>query len=219
MIVVALVALLGSEPEDIADDIIGVITGFMVLSALLFGVVGALNLTSEYSHNTIRVTFAAAPQRVRVLLAKVVVTIAITAVIAAVTVTICYFVGTIILDNRDVKVIVDGEDKVAMMCTVVLSMLLAALGYGLGLIIRNSPATVALVILWPLLLENIANAVLDAAGIDNPTPWLPYQSAIVMLNPDHGSRDPSRLHGALYLGAVVVGLIIIGLFVNDRRDA
>ena len=109
--------------------------------------------------------------------------------------------------------------RAAMIGAVVLAGLLAMLGYGLGLLIRNSPATVAILILWPLLLENIARGVLSAAGVEDPTKWLPYQSAISMANPDPSEGEPSRLQGGLYLGAVVLLFIVVGIFVNERRDA
>ena len=219
IVVIGLIAALSSDERSTADDLVGAVTGTMVLTSLLLGVIGALNLTSEYSHNTIRATFAAAPQRIRVLIAKALVTLASTMIAAAVIEAITFLVGSVILSSRDADVTLDGSDKAAMIGAVLLAGLLALLGYGLGLLIRNSPATVTILILWPLLLENIARGVLSAAGVEDGTPWLPYQSAILMANPDLSDSDPSRLHGGLYLGAVVLTLIIIGLAVNKRRDA
>ena len=219
LIVVGLVALLSKDEQRAAGDLVESVTATLVLTALLLGVIGALNLTGEYSHQTIRTTFAATPQRSRVLIAKAVVTVVATLIFAAIVEFVTYLAGSVILSGRDAEVTLAGSDKAAMAGAVVLAGLLSLLGYGLGLIIRNSPATVAVLILWPLLLENIARAVLAAAGIENQTPWLPYQSAISMANPDLGSGDPSRLQGGLYLGAVVLVLVLIGLFVNEHRDA
>ncbi|MEO6126043.1 MAG: ABC transporter permease [Ilumatobacteraceae bacterium] len=219
IIVVALIAALTSDEQDVARNLVGAVTGTMVLTSLLLGVIGALNLTSEFSHNTIRATFAAAPQRIRVLLAKAIVTLVSTLVIAAIIEFVTYLVGSLIISSRNADVVLDGSDKAALIGAVVLAGLLSMLGFGLGLLIRNSPATITLLILWPLLLESILQGVLRAAGVEDPTPWLPYTSAILMANPDLNSSDPSRLHGGLYLGSVVIGLIIVGLAVNKRRDA
>ncbi len=219
LIVIGLVSLLSGDEQQVADDLVEAVTGTMVLTALLLGVIGALNLTGEYSHQTIRTTFAATPQRSRVLLAKAFVTAVSTLVFAALVEFLTFILGSVILSSRDADVKLDGSDKAALLGAVVLAGMLSLLGYGLGLVIRNSPATVATLILWPLLLENIARGVLGAAGIENQTPWLPYQSAISMANPDLAPEDPSRLQGGLYFGAVILAFVIAGLFVNERRDA
>ena len=58
-----------------------------------------------------------------------------------------------------------------------------------------------------------------AAGVDKPTPWLPYQSALQMANPDLDPGDPSRFRAGLFLGVIVIAFVVIGIIVNDRRDA
>ncbi|MCU1390960.1 MAG: hypothetical protein JWL72_4298 [Ilumatobacteraceae bacterium] len=219
IVIIVLVALLNSDADSAAHDLPGAVTGTMLVTALLLGVVGALNLTSEYSHNTIRTTFAAVPQRTRVLLAKASVSLAATLVFAALIEAITFALGAVILNARGGDVSPTGTQKAAMLGLVVLCGMLSLLGYGLGLIIRNSPATVAILILWPLLLESIVRAVLTAAGVDNPTPWLPYQSALQMAKPDLDPGDPSRIRAGLFLGVIVIVFVVIGVFINERRDA
>ena len=220
LVVVILVTALSRYPEErTGNDLVGIVNGTMVLSALLLGVVGALNLTSEYSHGTIRTTFAAVPQRANVLLVKALVAVVATVTFAALTLLATYGIGSLILSGRNANLSLDGNGRTALMGLVILCGLLSLLGYGLGLLIRNSAATVAVLVLWPLLLESIASLVLRAAGVDNPLPWLPYQSAFAMLNTEVSNGDPSRLHGGLYLGSVALVLIAIGIVVNERRDA
>lgn len=219
IVVITLVAALSSHVRQTAVDLAGGVTGTMVLTALLLGVVGALNLTSEFSHGTIRVTFAAVPQRRNVLLAKALVSVLTTVALAAIIELVTFGIGAGILTGRGADITLRPSDKAAMASAVLLAGMLTLLGYGLGLIIRNSAATVAVLILWPLLLENLVRLVLSAAGVGNPSPWLPYQSAITMLNPSADSGDPSRLHGVLYLGTIVVVLVALGIFINERRDA
>ncbi len=220
LVVVILVTALSRYPEErTGNDLVGIVNGTMVLSALLLGVVGALNLTSEYSHGTIRTTFAAVPQRANALLVKALVAVVATMTFAALTLLATYGIGSLILSGRNANLSLDGNGRTALMGLVILCALLSLLGYGLGLLIRNSAATVAVLVLWPLLLETIASVVLRAAGVDNPLPWLPYQSAFAMLNTDAANGDPSRLHGGLYLGSVALALIVFGIIVNERRDA
>ena len=219
LIVVTLVALLSKNLDSASRDLVGVVTGTMVLTALLLGVIGALNVTSEYSHGTIRTTFAAAPQRVNVLLAKALITCLGTIVFSAVVELVALTIGSVIFNNRNADIHITGSDKAAMVGAVVLAGMLSLLGYGLGLVIRNSAATVALLVLWPLLLEGIIGAVLGVAGVDNALPWLPYQSALRMANRELGDGDPSRARAGLFLAVVVLLLAVIGIAVNDRRDA
>lgn len=219
LIVVALVAALTSDKKQSASDLVGLVTGTMIVTALLLGVVGALNLTSEYSHNTIRTSFAAVPQRHRVLFAKGLISVVVFALYAAVIEILCYLLGSAILNGRGARVALTGPKKAAMLGLVVLVAMLVLLGFSLGMIIRNSPATITTFILWPLLLESIARGVLSAAGIHNPTPWLPYQSAFTMANPNPDSSDPGRLRAGLFLGVVLLAFIVIGTVVNERRDA
>jgi ABC-2 type transport system permease protein len=219
IIVVALINALTGDVDDISDNIAGNITGTMLVTVLLVGVVAALNLTSEYSHNTIRVTFAATPQRVNVLLAKAIVNVVFCAVFVGIVELICFGIGRGIVSARDGKPELTGSDKAAMLGLIGLTVLLVLLAYGLGMVIRNSPATIVTFILWPLLLESIVRGILSAAGVDNPTPWLPYQSAFTMANPDPEPSDPGRLRAGLFLLLIVVGLLIIGTVANDRRDA
>ena len=219
IIIIVLVASLNSDVQDAGDNLVNGVTGTMLVTALLLGVIGALNLTSEYSHNTIRTTFAAVPQRRNVLVAKVVVSVVVCVVYAAIIELVTYAIGSAILNSRDANIELSGQDKAAMAGLVALVGLLVLLGFGLGLIIRNSPATITTFILWPLLLESIARGVLDAAGVDNPTPWLPYQSAFAMANPDPDSGDPGRVRAGLFLAVIVLALLVIGTIINEKRDA
>jgi ABC-2 type transport system permease protein len=219
MIVVLLVSLLTREEASTADDLPHIVTGTTVVTAFLLGVVGALNLTSEYSHGTIRTTFAAAPQRTKVLFAKALVTCLATIAFTAVVELVTLAIGSVVLSNRNVDVHIAGTDRAAMLGAVAVAAMLALLGFALGLLIRNSAATVAVLVLWPFLLEGIVGAVLSAAGVNNPQPWLPYQSALTMTNPDLSDGDPSRLRSGLFLAAVIVVLAVIGTVINERRDA
>ncbi|MCU1364446.1 MAG: hypothetical protein JWN39_85, partial [Ilumatobacteraceae bacterium] len=115
IVIIVLVALLNSDADSAAHDLPGAVTGTMLVTALLLGVVGALNLTSEYSHNTIRTTFAAVPQRTRVLLAKASVSLAATLVFAALIEAITFALGAVILNARGGDVSPTGTQKAAML--------------------------------------------------------------------------------------------------------
>ena len=220
LVFVVLVTALRPRPGVGEDfDLVGMVTGTMVLTALLMGVVSALSLTNEYSHGTIRSTFAAVPKRRNVLIAKAFVALVVTMVYATIVMIVSLVVGQLISRSRGAHISLSGDDRAAMFGLIALCGLVSLLGYALALIIRNSAATVTLLVLWPLLLENLVRLVLTATNIENPTRFLPYQSAIVMTVPRIDPTDPSRIQGGLYLGAVVFALIVIGIVINERRDA
>ena len=65
VVIVTLAATFGSVTDGPADgaEMAEFIMGMSVVTAMLLGVVTAIGLTSEYTHSTIRPTYAATPSR------------------------------------------------------------------------------------------------------------------------------------------------------------
>lgn len=224
IVVVALVALFGNWDFGIASsDISGLIVGLTVVSAMLLGSMSAISLTSDYGHNTIRPTYAATPNRLRVIGSKVIVNSVVVAVITTVAVFVAWFVGSVILSARDLSISL-GDDGVvpSLISVIVLSVSVTLFAMGLGLIIRNSPATVTILLLWPLLIEALIGLVLSLIGWDDANKWMPYQAAINAAA--DSSQDTTidtlgRPMGLVYFAAVSTALIVIGVVLDQRRDA
>ena len=73
-VIVTLAATFGSVadgPDSL--EMAEFVMGMSVVTSMLLGVVTAIGLTSEYTHNTIRPTYAATPARPRVLMSKILV--------------------------------------------------------------------------------------------------------------------------------------------------
>lgn len=223
IVVVTLVAIFANWDFGVdSDEISGLIVGLTVVSAMLLGAMSAISLTSDYGHNTIRPTYAATPKRLRVIGAKVVVNSVVVTVITTIAVFVAWFVGSTILSTRDLPISL-GDDGVlaSLISVVVLAASVALFAMGLGLIIRNSPATVTILLLWPLLIEGLVGLVLSLIGWDNATRWMPYNAAI---NAAAGSSDSGvdtlgRPMGLVYFAAVSAALIVIGVVLDQRRDA
>src|SRR5699024_9777688 len=64
-----------------------------VLSAMLVGVVAAIGMTNEFSHGTVRPTFAAQPRRLRPLAAKLIVHMGFAAVVMVVVLAASWLLG------------------------------------------------------------------------------------------------------------------------------
>ncbi len=222
VIVSVLVASLANISDLKVSDVAGLVTGSSVVTALLLGVVGAVSISAEFAHGTIRPTFAATPQRMRVLVAKAIVTALFAAVAEALVVIFCFVVSSAIASSRGASLSLSGqpEAKAALIGIVVFAVIVSLLGFGIGMVIRNTPAAVAVLILWPLVVENIILAILSAAGVNHPQKFLPYISGFGLGNPDGPSSDSlSRVNGGLYFGAVTLVVAVIGAVVTARRDA
>ncbi len=222
VVITALVGLLTGEPERFdGRDLMSIVGGFSVLVAMMIGVGTSLGITSEFAHNTIRPTLAATPNRTRVFTAKAIVSVVFGLVVATVAAVLSYVVGSVLANSRGADVGLSGDDGTlaTFVGIIVLGALLALFGYGLGLLLRNGPAAVSLIILWPLLIENIIGGVLSVAGVDDPFRFLPYTSAFALVIPNGDDAPGGRVTGALFFGAVSVALVIVGIVVNSRRDA
>jgi ABC-2 type transport system permease protein len=222
VIVCVLVASLGDITDLKVSDVAGLVAGSSVITALLLGVVGAVSISAEFAYGTIRPTFAATPRRTRVLVAKAVVIALFAFVAETLVVVICYALSSAIATSRGASFSLndDAEARSALIGIVVFAVIVSLLGFGLGMVIRNTPAAVAVLILWPLVAENILLLVLIAAGVDRPRRFLPYTSGFGLASTDLSSHDAlGRIAGGVYFAVVTTAVAAIGAVITSRRDA
>lgn len=222
LLVIGLFTGFASEPESISgDDLVAVMGVAMVISLMLVGVSALLAVSAEYGYNTVRVTYAATPRRWRVVVAKLVVNSLVAVVTMFVAILLSWLAGSAILNQRSGGVsLSDGDDLgITLAAMVIVGLVFAWFGTGLGMLIRNSAMGVTLLVLWPLLLENLITLVASLANFDQIVRWLPLQMAIGAMT-TAGSTDafawPWSVLWPLAFGAV---LVAIGLVVDSRRDA
>jgi ABC-2 type transport system permease protein len=196
------------------------ILGMCVVTAMLVGVVNVIGLTSEYTHNTIRPTYAATPARPKVLFSKVTVSSAIALAAGGFAVFASWLSGSTIFNSRGGETSI-GDPKVTtvLFSTVLLALLVTWFGFGMGLLVRNSPTSVSLLLLWPLLIENLIRGFFALVDLDEASKYLPYQAAISAstANPDPG--DLGRPGGQILFACVGAALIGVGVWLDGRRDA
>lgn len=223
LIVVVLTAALGSIESVDARTLVGVTTGSSVITAMLLGVIGAAGITGEFGFNTIRPTFAATPNRWKVIGAKAVVTMVVALVVEALVVILAYSIGAAVLRNRGavIDLAASGDGLASAMYGIVLfAAIVSLLGFGLGLVTRSTPAAVAILILWPLIAESIVAGLLSVAGVDGASKWMPYQAGFNLGNPDSGGTEAlSRVAGGLYFFAVTAAVVVVGSMLTSSRDA
>lgn len=221
LVVVALVGIL-SEDGDTFDgsDLMSIVGGFTILVGFVVGVIAALGVASEFSHNTIRPTLAATPNRTQVFVAKAVLSAIVGLLIGIISVIAAYLLGSTIFTSRDASISLSSDDgSLAVFIGVpIFLMILAVFGYGVGLLLRNAPAAVAVVILWPLLLETILGLVLSLAGVDRPERVLPYSAGFQLLTTEIDSGGVGRVYGGVYFALFALGITVAGIVINNRRD-
>lgn len=224
VVVAALVGTFNPDPRFVQSrDVIDLVSGVSVVSLLLLASLWVINLTSEFSHGTIRVTYAAVPARWKVVTAKALVGTAVTLVVMSATFWAAWFTGSSILSARGATMSlgVDGLDaRGTFLSLLALAVIVSWFALGLGCIIRNSPASVVVVLLWPLLIENLVALALTLAGVETANKWMPYQAAIQAVGDHDGFGDAlGRPAAQLYFGSVALGLLLIGVVLDRRRDA
>ena len=212
------------ERELDAASLAGTITATSVITALLLGVIGVVSIGGEFSHGTIRPTFAATPRRSRVLIAKGLITAGAAFVVQGSVVVLTWFISYAIASSKDATISLSAQPEArnGLIGIIVFAVIVSLLGLALGLLIRNMPSAIAVLILWPLLLEGIIGGLLSVAGVDNAFKWMPFQAGIQLGNPDSGSGDVdvlARVPAGLYFAVVTLVVAFIGATFTNRRDA
>lgn len=209
-------ALIGKDNFDDAEDTFNIVTGAIAITQILMAVMGALVIAAEFRFNTIRVTFTATPNRVHVLLAKIIVVIAVATVIGVVTLVLDTAVAKAILDARDITFDLSGDGVVrALFGQVIVTVLYGLAGFGLGALFRSPVAAITVVVVQPIIIEPIVVGVKSEIG-----QWLPFAagSALTMIDPPDEYLQ-SALTGGLVLTAYCVLLVLVGAVFVKTRDA
>ena len=219
---VAKSALTSSDVQGAPDLDTAVATaGISGFGIMVLMIMAALAVTSEYRFGTIRTTFQAVPNRASVLIAKAGLIGAFGAVLTFVLAFGSYAVAKAMAGTEASTglTLSTGDDWRAIYGIPVYAFLCVILAVGVGSIIRQSAGAIALLLLWPLLIESLFG-LFGSVG-EKITPFLPFANANHFLSPGGGSLD---FHwgpwGSLIYFAVFV-LVIFGasIVIVNRRDA
>jgi len=207
--------------RDVDDRVVSsVLLGSGSLSVLLFGIIGVLAITQEYSQGTIRLTLAANPRRTRVYVAKAIVLAILSGGLTAFIILVGNFAGEAILDSRGaVGKLSNDKMGQAYLGMIALSILVSLLGMAIGTLTRNPPSAVAVLVLWPLLLESLIggllSVVIDSIGFE----WMPFQTGMSALQLEDSDMDFGRWGSVGYFGLWILGFTLFAHTVFKRRDA
>lgn len=222
LLVVALSTGLTSNPATFGDrGFVELVTGVSVVTVLLLGTVAAISLAGEYSHGTIRPTYAATPSRTRVVVAKWITNSVAIAVLAAIVLALAWGLGAMVLSGRDATVGLAWSDGTlgSMTALVALAVVVSWFALGIALVVRNAPAAVTLLLVWPLLVENLLSGVAVLIGFSGLPRWMPFQAALVAVTPTPDGDGLGRPLAFVWFGVVSAVLIGLGVLLERRRDA
>jgi ABC-2 type transport system permease protein len=207
---------------DSVDDrtVSAVLLGSGSLSVLLFGIIGVLAITQEYSQGTIRLTLAANPRRTRVFVAKAIVLSILSAGLTAFIILVGNTAGEAILDSRGaIGKLSNDKMGQAYLAMIALSILVSLLGMAIGTLTRNPPSAVTVLVLWPLLVESLIGGLLSVIINDAIFEWLPFQTGLNALLLEDSDMDFGRWGSVGYFGLWILGLSLFAHVVFKRRDA
>ena len=187
------------------------------IGALFAALAGAIGITAEFRHGTIRPTLLASPDRTRVVVAKAAAAAIAGLVIGLLAAGLVAVIGSSGLALRGIPITLNAGDFAQMIAGGAAGAALwAILGTGLGTILRGQVGAVIGLCVWLLLIENILIGNVPSAGKYTPGA---SDGAIAGLMPNAGTATLlAPILGALLLVAYAAVTAGIGLVAIERRD-
>jgi ABC-2 type transport system permease protein len=185
---------------------------------LAIGVLGVLVITAEYSTGMIRSTFSAVPKRLPVLWGKALVFGAVAFVVTLPAVLIVFFAGQAILSGQHINISISHPGVIRALFGASLFLTVMGLfGLGLGAIVRNTAAGIALLAGIVFVLPPIVS-LLPSSTANAIDPYLPSNAggAVWTINPDPHTLSPWA-GIALFAGYAAVAIAIAAVLML-RRD-
>nr|WP_246045164.1 ABC transporter permease [Rhodococcus oryzae] len=205
-----------SMPASAINTVAGCAPGFVIIM-----IMAALAATTEYRTGTIKLTLLVAPNRSMVIFAKSAAVCLLAALIGEGTAWLAY--GTAKLVNPSgVESIATGAQLRAVAGVGLIYVVGAAMAVAVGMLIRNTVAAVALIVLYPVLIEyGVTTIPVVGSAIE---PWLPFRMAMQFLldrNPGF-PETVAALSGwwaFAYIVVIATVLTATASIVITKRDA
>jgi ABC-type transport system involved in multi-copper enzyme maturation permease subunit len=186
------------------------------------GVLGVLSVTAEYSTGTIRATFSAAPNRLRVYGSKIVVFGVLSFILAEITSFVAFFLGQFLLSAPATHATLSspGALRAVFGCGLFVC-LLGLLALGLGTIIRHTAGAISAFVAILLIIPLIAQALPQSLS-NSLRRFMPEEIGNQIVTTNHNNIDFGSFSpwvGMLVLAIEATVLLVIGGSLLQRRDA
>ena len=194
-------------------DLMG-ISGFAQVFALVLGI---LAVTSEFRHGTITPSLLAVPDRTRLVLAKLITALIAGALLGLAASALCAVITLPILSARDAGT---GSDSTEIINLIVgntaACALFAALGVGLGALIRNQVGAIIGALGYLFVVEPLLGVIPGFS--DTVQKWFPGGASSEVAGTS-GLDDPlGQLPAGILLAAYAAVFLVAGILMIRSRD-
>jgi ABC-2 type transport system permease protein len=219
VVLVVLLHVLSFGVDDLSQHdnqlkIAGIATS---IGALFASLLGAISITGEIRHGTIRPTFLATPRRTRVIAAKVVASGLAGIGVGLLAQALTAALEAAGLAARGIDVEIDGGEYAQLLAGGALAAaLFASIGVGVGAVVRNQVAAVVGLCVWLLFIEPILLGDVPSAGRFAPGASAGAMAGAIQTQIADALVAPAV--GVLLLAAYAAIASAAGSVVTARRD-
>jgi len=186
------------------------------LGAMFAALLGAISITGEVRHGTIRPTFLVTPRRGRVVAAKVWASALVGGGLGLAASVLAAGAGTAALRVRGIDVQLDGGDYALLLAGgAAAAALWAAIGVGLGAVVRDQVPTVVGICAWLLFVEGLL--VGDVADVSEVGRFAPGALGEAISGQDPAALLAPALAASL-LALYAIAAAVAGTLATTRRD-
>jgi len=186
------------------------------LAAIFAALLGAMSFTAEIRYGTIRSTFLVTPSRGRVVAAKVAASMLIGTGFGLVAGAAAVGAGATALRARGIDVQLDSGDYVLLVLgSAVAAALWAAVGVGIGALVRDQVPTLIGICAWLLFIEGLL--VGDVGGLGDVGRFLPGAAASAISGQGPGTLLAPET-GVVLLAFYAAATALTGALATSRRD-
>ena len=216
VVIISTIAALAGDfaPDDHESELLE-IAGLVQIFALVLGI---LIVATEFRHGTITPSLLAVPDRTRLVLAKLLAALGAGALLGLLAGTLCAVIVLPVLSARDVDVIDSGTSEVLELIAgnLAASALFAAVGVGLGALLRNQVGAIIGALGWIFLVEPLLGII---PGFDDViSKWFPSGAANATAGTASSDDALGQVSAGLLLAAYAAAFVAAGIVIVRRRD-